>query len=643
VRLRSCSLLLLLASASACAQTPAQTAASAASPYQPADQSWIPKSNAYTQKILDVQIKYNPEEASAEGLAKYDTKISDPSFAAEKAERKEEESALKKLIDARSRETDQNVDEDLDIVIKAEQLKFKRQDYALNHTVQYLNATAIVYAGLQPLLDDQVPQSRRVSANERMQRYAGIDTDKAGNSAVTDLPSLGRSVSTSSTTVSSGRPTAGFDEIGGDLPSEKSLVAKLIARTTEQMHKPGMTYPSQDEVETQLARNAAVINGLMDLFRKYKLSNWETGMAILERELVYYDQWIHKYYLPRCREDFRMPPEEYALSLEGYGVDIPPADLAAMAHKAFTEYQAQMQTLASEIAKERGFQYSNYRMVIRELKKQQLVGDAILPFYENRLKEIEKIILEHNLVSLPDRPAIIRIGTPAESAQQPAPHMVPPPLLHNTGQRGVFVLPLNMPAATGEAGSVKVDDYTFDAASWTIIAHEARPGHELQFDSMVEHGVSLARALFAFNSTNAEGWGLYSEYITLPYMPKEGQLISLQFRLLRAARAFLDPELQSGKIQPSGAMKILTEDVVLSKPFANQEVERYTFRSPGQANSYFYGFTKLLELRKETEDALGPKFNQQRFHDFILAQGLLPPALMKKAVEDHFIPEEKAH
>jgi uncharacterized protein (DUF885 family) len=646
VRLLASSILLLLAFAGALApssaQTPAQTAASAASPYQPADQSWIPKSNGYTQRVLDVQFKYHPEAASEQGLAKYDTKVMDPSFAAQKAQRKEEDAVLKKLIEARGKESDQNIDEDLDIVIKAEQLKFKRDDYALNHTVEYFNATGIVYAGLQPLLDDQVPHSRQISANERMQRYAGIDTDKAGNSAVTDLPSMSKSVSTSSTPVSSGRTTAQFDEIGNDIPSENSLVSKLIARTTEQMKKPGMTYPSQDEVETQLARNADMINGIIELFRKYKLSNWETGMAVLERELVYYDKWIHKYYLPRCREDFRMPPEEYALGLEGYGVDIAPADLATMAHKAFTDYQAQMQTLATEIAKERGFQYSNYRSVIRELKKQQLVGDAILPFYEDRLKDIEKIVLEHNLVSLPDRPAIIRIGTPAESAQQPAPHMVPPPFLHNTGQRGVFVLPLNMPAATGEAGSVKVDDYTFDAASWTLIAHEARPGHELQFDSMVEHGVSLARALFAFNSTNAEGWGLYAEYLTLPYMPKEGQLISLQFRLLRAARAFLDPELQSGMVQPAGAMKILTEDVVMSKPFANEEVERYTFRAPGQANSYFYGFTKLLELRKETEDALGSKFNQQRFHDFILAQGLLPPALMKKAVEEHFIPEEKA-
>ena len=38
-----------------------------------------------------------------------------------------------------------------------------------------------------------------------------------------------------------------------------------------------------------------------------------------------------------------------------------------------------------------------------------------------------------------------------------------------------------------------------------------------------------------------EGWGLYAEWMMLPYMPAEGQLISLQLRLLRAARAFLDP------------------------------------------------------------------------------------------------------
>jgi uncharacterized protein (DUF885 family) len=163
----------------------------------------------------------------------------------------------------------------------------------------------------------------------------------------------------------------------------------------------------------------------------------------------------------------------------------------------------------------------------------------------------------------------------------------------------------------------------------------------LQFDSMLEHGVSVARVRYAFNSTNVEGWGLYSEYLIKPYMPLEGQLISLQLRLQRAARAFVDPELQAGKIQPADAYRILEQDVVLSHAFAQEEVERFTYRMPGQANSYFYGYTKLIALRKDAEAALGTKFNQKKFHDFILAQGLLPPDLMRQAVMEEFVPGER--
>ena len=312
-----------------------------------------------------------------------------------------------------------------------------------------------------------------------------------------------------------------------------------------------------------------------------------------------------------------------------------------MAHQAFTEIQGEMKSIAARVAKRRNLPSLDYRDVIRDLKKQQLVGDAILPFYQERLKQIEKIIVEQQIVSLPERPARIRIATAAETAQQPAPHMVPPPFIHNTGQKGEFVLPLNIPAGPGQTSSEKYDDFTYDAAAWTLTAHEARPGHELQFDSMLEHGVSLARVRYAFNSTNVEGWGLYSEYLIKPYMPLEGQLVSLDLRLQRAARAFLDPELQAGKITPADAFRVLEQDVVLSHAFAEEEVERFTYRAPGQANSYFYGYTRLIALREETEKALGAKFNQKKFHDFILAQGLLPPDMMRKAVMETFVPEQQ--
>ena len=57
--------------------------------------------------------------------------------------------------------------------------------------------------------------------------------------------------------------------------------------------------------------------------------------------------------------------------------------------------------------------------------------------------------------------------------------------------------------------------------------------------------------------------------------------------LRRAARAFLDPELQAGEIAPEEANRVLEQGVVESPASAEREVERYTYRAPGQANSYY--------------------------------------------------------
>jgi uncharacterized protein (DUF885 family) len=565
---------------------------------QAPSQDWIEKSNHYTNLLLDVDKKYNPEQASAEGLAEYDTKISVPTLTNSEAERKETEAVLATLKAAAKTETDKNVAEDLSILIKSTEQELRASEYARDNLVPDMNPARFVYGGVRPLLDDQSVEARRPAAVIRLKEYAG---QAEGFRAITDL---------------------------------------MQQRIEQQMARPNVVYPSRQRLETELSRNAVIVSGIGDMFRKYHLTGWEDSYATLQGKMTAYDAWIRANVLPKARTDFREPPKQYALALEGVGIDIPPAQLAEMAHLAFTDMQAQMKDIAAKIAEQRHLPSSDYRDVMKALKKDQITGDAIMPLYEGRLKQVEEIIREHHLVTLPDRPCIIRLASAAETAQSPAPHMVPPPLLHNTGQRGEFVLPLNMPGSNGKAAET-YDDFTFDAAAWTLIAHEARPGHELQFDSMVEHGVSLARALFAFNSTNVEGWGLYSESIVLPYMPLEGQLVSIDYRLLRAARAFLDPELQAGKITPEQAMTVLTRDVVQSNAMARQEVERYTIQMPGQANSYFYGYTKLIALRAETQALLGNKFNAMHFHDFLLSQGLLPPDLMRKAVLEEFVPSQR--
>ena len=93
-----------------------------------------------------------------------------------------------------------------------------------------------------------------------------------------------------------------------------------------------------------------------------------------------------------------------------------------------------------------------------------------------------------------------------------------------------------------------------------------------------------------------------------------------------------------GEITPEQVKSFLMDDVGLSEALATQEMQRYTYRAPGQATSYFYGYQRLMETRQAAEVALRKKFDRQAFNDFVLAQGMLPPALLRKAVMDDFVP-----
>jgi hypothetical protein len=595
---------LMAANSASRAQTPAAAKPSApaiaasSAPAATPEPAWVLRSNQYTQMLLDIQMKHAPESGSQQGLAKYDPLIIDATRADEIAQRKELQNVLAKLKKAEAKEKDKNVREDLEVVQKAFSLQFRRDDYQLDHKVQFLDASQAVFVGLRTLLVDQVPAERRPAAVLRLRKYAGVEP---GFNPFTDV---------------------------------------LKQRVMEQMAKPNVVYPSVGEMETGLGRNKNYIDGMQQLFVKYKLTGWEEPFAKLRQQLADYDTWTRATVMPRARSGFRLTPEEYAFSLERSGIDLPPAQLASQAHAAFTEVQAEMAPLAAQVARQHGWASSDYRDVLRELKKTQIAGDAVLPFYQARLNAIEEIVSAKNLVSLPDYPASLRLATAAETGQVPAPHMLPPSSLHDPAQKAQFVLPLNTPStAGGTAGSS--GDFTFDAMAWPMTAHEARPGNELQFDAMRRHGLSKARELYALNSTDAEAWGLYSEWLVQPYEPADGQLATLQLRLLRAARAFLAADLQLGKTTPNDASKLIENDIVLSHAFATEEVDRLTYASPGQASSNFYAYTTLLQLRKDTEAALGPNFDAKRFHDFLLAQGLLPPGLMRKAVMEDFVPAQK--
>ena len=553
---------------------------------------WIKRSNDIAYKVLEANAKYAPEFAGQSGVDGYDEEIFDLGenlYERQQVTAKQNIAMLNALL---ANEEDPRVAQDIEIMIKSEVDGMESNRINYEKVLPYGNITGLIFAGFRGLLDKQVPLERQKAALVRLKKYTG--------------------------------QADGYEPL-----TER---AKIIL--TERSEIPGLIKPFIGEVQQDLERSPIMIEGLQSVFEATALEGYEQDLAMLSEQLTAYNSWVETAILPNTRESAAVPRELYELQLKNYGVDDSPEALIKTGQVGFMNIRNEMMALAPLVAKEKGYETGNYREVIKLLKQEQVHGDELMAKYREIMVELDDIIEREDLVSLPDEPARVRMATPAETAQQPAAHLDVPRLVGNTGEFPEFIVPTIVP---DEDGNWPVSDYAFPAMMWTLAAHEARPGHEMQFTTMLRGGVSTARAMFAFNSANVEGWALYAEAITKPYMPLEGQMISLQDRLLRAARIWLDPMLNMGLISAEDAKRVLMEEVVLDDHNAQTEIDRYTFRSPAQATAYYYGYENLQALRASTELRLKDKFNQQDFHDFLLAQGLLPPELLSKAVNENFI------
>ena len=562
-----------------------------------AEQDWVERSNANAEPLLQVMAKYAPETAAALGVEGFDAEVFDLK---PQNDLRFEADAARVASDLESRlaaEPDARVRQDMQILIDTARDQKATSELNRRLMLPYFDLTQALFQGFNALLDPRVSKDRHPAALVRLRKYTGRE------------------------------------------PGYEPITKLAQARTAERFATAGLTGPWTVEVEQALQNQPRFVAGIRDLFKKSGLTGWEKDLKVLESQLDAHAKWLRTELLPRARTTNRLPPEIYADNLKNFGVKADPRALIDQATLSFVQTREEMQTLANLVAKERDFPSSDYRDVLAALRKEVIAEDALLPTYKARLASLEEIVRREDIVSLPERPAVIRLGTPAESAAQPAPHLRPPRLIGNTGESAEFVLPLENPNAPP---GTKMDDFTHDSMAWTLTAHEARPGHELQFASMIESGVSIPRAVFAFNSANVEGWALYAEALVKQHLPLNAQMGTLQMRMLREARAFLDPMVNLGLMEPAQAQAFLMKEVGLSEPMAKQEVDRYSFRAPGQATSYFYGYQRHLALRGKVEMMLGERFDARSYHDFILSQGLLPPALLEQAVLEQYVPARLA-
>ena len=561
------------------------------------ERSWVDRSNEHAQIVLEVLAEFNPEGAASLGIDGLDEAIIDYRPGLYERNRSASEAVLAELRKRLAAENHPKVRQDLEILVQAVEDGLESARLTRENLLPYYNVSQTVFQGVRALVDPQVPRERYPAAVVRMQKYAG------------------------------------------QLGAEKPLTELAKDRTRERFDVDGLVGPYRGEVLQDLERSESMISGIEELLADADLQGWQDTYEVLTGQLRDYNEWVRAEVLPRARDDYRLPRALYEDALRNWGVDADPLALIEQATKGYMDIRNEMEALAPLVAREKGYETSDYREVIALLKRDgALDGDKLLDHYYDVLREIEAIIEREDLVTLPEREAGIRIATEAETAVQPAAHLDIPRLLGNTGEYPYFVIPK---LTQNDDGSWQQTDDTYVAGSWTLTAHEARPGHEMQFSSIIESGVSITRALFAFNSANVEGWGLYAEAIVRPYLPLEAQLISLQYRLIRAGRMFLDPMLNLGMITPDEAKRLIVDDMAVGESWAQNEIERYTYRIPGQATAYYYGYSKMQALRAQTELRLRDDFDQREFHDFLLAQGMLPPDILKEAVMNEFVPSQR--
>jgi uncharacterized protein (DUF885 family) len=163
------------------------------------------------------------------------------------------------------------------------------------------------------------------------------------------------------------------------------------------------------------------------------------------------------------------------------------------------------------------------------------------------------------------------------------------------------------------------------------------PGHHLQ--------IALARELTdlpafrrnTYLSAFGEGWALYAEKLGIEmgiYKTPYEDFGRLSYEMWRACRLVVDTGIHWKDWSREQALDYLRQNTTLSEHEVRTETDRY-IAWPGQALSYKLGESRICELRRKAEQALGSKFDLRAFHDAVLAEGTITLPMLERRIEAH--------
>jgi uncharacterized protein (DUF885 family) len=164
--------------------------------------------------------------------------------------------------------------------------------------------------------------------------------------------------------------------------------------------------------------------------------------------------------------------------------------------------------------------------------------------------------------------------------------------------------------------------FTLEALTY----HETIPGHHLQMALDQENAGLPKFRRYATFAAYSEGWALYAEklgYELGGYKDPYSRFGQLTFEMWRACRLVVDTGIHAKGWSRQRAIDYIAANTGLAMLDIEAEVDRY-ITWPGQALAYKIGELRVLEMRKEAEQALGDKFDLRAFHDALLSGGAMP-------------------
>jgi uncharacterized protein (DUF885 family) len=358
--------------------------------------------------------------------------------------------------------------------------------------------------------------------------------------------------------------------------------------------------------------------------------------AAVVTSLRSYLSWLQTDLLPRSKGDFRLGADAFQKKL-AYDdmVDTPLDKLLAIGWADLRKNQAHFNEVAKELEPDK-----DAAAVLEELGENHPAPDHLMDAFRATFDGLVSFIHAHHIVTIPSETRPIVEETPPFMRATTFASMDSPGPFETHATESYF----NVTLPDASMTPAQVEGYMHSFNVGTVIStavHEAYPGHYMQY-LFTPRAPSKVRMLLQAN-TNVEGWAHYTEQMMLDEgygQPGEGakdaheskllRLGQLQDALLRNARFIVGIEMHTGKMSFDEAVAFFQKEGYQSKETGMVEAKRGT--SDPTYLYYTLGKLEIMKLREDLKKKEGAAFSLEEFHNEFLSQGFPPIKIVREAM-----------